>query len=284
MLTIRQGPKIIIDRDVPCPEECRYFEAPSLRKFNNRYYLIYSVRNGGLHYYISDRPDSGFEYGGRIHSTSDIGINGHGTRNPAYPNGNTHGSLVEIRGKYYIFDHRMTNNSSYCRQGVAEEVRIEADGSIRQVEATSCGLNGGVLNGIGTYPAYIACALTDNNDTMTHDGKKLMAPCITQDGGDRECGPEQYVHNIIGNCAVGYKYFDLQNTSRITVTYRGDASGQLTVRYNENAAPMAQLEIVSCGTEWHKAGADLPHGSARSALYIGFSGKGSIDLSAFELS
>lgn len=98
MLTIKRGPELIIDRNRVCSEDRRYFEAPSLRKFNGKYYLIYSVRNGGLHYYISDRPDEGYQYGGRIHSTSDIGINGHGPENPAYPNGNTHGSLIEIRG------------------------------------------------------------------------------------------------------------------------------------------------------------------------------------------
>lgn len=105
----------------------RYFEAPSMRKYNGKYYLIYSVRIGGLHYYISDRPD----------------------------------------------------------------------GSIRQAEATSCGLNGGPLAGIGKYPAYIACALMDKNDSRTADGKKMTASCITQEGQDRECGPGQFVSNII---------------------------------------------------------------------------------------
>lgn len=282
MLTIRRGPEIIIDRDVPCPEERRYFEAPSMRKYYGKYYLIYSVRIGGLHYYISDRPDGGFEYGGRIHSTSDVGINGHDTQNPAYPNGNTHGSIVEIKGKYYIFDHRMTNNSGYCRQGVAEEIRIDSDGSIRQVEATSCGLNDGPLAGIGAYPAYIACTLMDNNRNQTPDGKQITAPCITQDGEDRECGPDQFVHNLIDKCVVGYKYFDLRKTTGITVTCRGDAKGQLTVRYSENGTPVAQLEILPQGSQWRRVTGTLPPGSEKSALYMEFEGVGSMDISAFE--
>ena len=282
MLTIKKGPEVIIDRDVPCPEERRYFEAPSMRKYNGKYYLIYSVRIGGLHYYISDRPDGGFVYGGRIHSTSDVGLGGHDAQNPAYPNGNTHGSLVEIRGKYYIFDHRLTNNSSYCRQGVAEQVWIEEDGSIQQAEATSCGLNGGPLVGIGKYPAYIACALMDKNDSKTADGKKMTAPCITQEGEDRECGPGQFVSNIINKCVIGYKYFDLRDTAGIAVVLRGDASGRLLVRYEENGEEKACLEILSQGNEWHRIEGKLPSGSEKSGLYLEFLGEGSVDLLEME--
>lgn len=79
------------------------------------------------------KPDGEFVYGGRIHSTSDVGINGHSVENPVYPNGNTHGSIVELNGKYYIFDHRLTNNSSYCRQGVAEQIFFDENGHIAQV-------------------------------------------------------------------------------------------------------------------------------------------------------
>lgn len=283
MLTIKRGPEIIIDRDMPCPEDRRYFEAPSLRKYNGKYYLIYSVRIGGLHYYISDRPDGGFMYGGRIHSTSDVGLNGHDVQNPAYPNGNTHGSLVEIQGKYYIFDHRLTNNSSYCRQGVAEQVWIEADGSIRQAEATSCGLNGSPLVGIGEYPAYIACVLMDKNDNRTADGKKIMSPYITQEGEDRECEPGQFICNIINRCVIGYKYFDFQNTSGIAIVHRGNAKGQLMVRYEENGEDKACLEILPQENGWHRVEGKLPAGSEKSGLYLEFLGEGSIDLLEFEL-
>ncbi len=282
MLTIKRGPEIIIDRDEPCPEERRYFEAPSLRKYNGKYYLIYSVRIGGLHYYISDRPDGGFVYGGRIHSASDVGLGGHDAQNPAYPNGNTHGSLVEIQDKYYIFDHRMTNNSSYCRQGVAEQVWIERDGSIRQAEATSCGLNDGPLAGAGKYPAYIACALMDKNDNRTADGKKIMSPYITQEGEDRECGPGQFVCNVINKCVIGYKYFDFRNTSGIAIILRGDARGQLLIRYEENGRDKMGLEIISQGNEWHRIEGKLPSGSEKSGLYLEFSGEGHIDLLEIE--
>ena len=172
----------------------------------------------------------------------------------------------------------MTNNSSYCRQGVAEQVWIEEDGSIRQAEATSCGLNGGPLAGIGKYPAYIACVLMDKNDNRAADGKKIMAPCITQEGEDRECGPEQFVYNIINKCVVGYKYFDFRNTSGIALVLRGNARGRLMVRYEENGEDKACMEILLQGGEWSRIEGKLPSGSEKSGLYLEFLGEGSIDL------
>lgn len=283
MVTIKHGPRLIIDRNTDCAEDRRYFEAPSLRKFNGKYYLIYSVWTGGLHYYISDRPDGGYVYGGRIHSTSDIGINGHNRENPAYPNGNTHGSMIEIQGKYYIFDHRFTNHSSYSRQGVAEQVWIEEDGSIRQVEATSCGLNGGPLEGIGKYPAYIACNLIDNSNVKSADGKRIMEPCITQEGEDRESGPGQFVHNIRNKCVVGYKYFDFRNTTGIALILRGDAEGAITVKLRENGEETAVLPIGLSGGSWQRIETEFRVNSEKAALYLEYTGMGGFDLLEIEL-
>ena len=57
----------------------------------------------------------------------------------------------------YIFYHRHTNGTWYSRQGCAEKIKINEDGTIPQVEITSCGLNNGPLIGKGEYPVYIAC-------------------------------------------------------------------------------------------------------------------------------
>lgn len=281
MVTVKRGPEIVIDRHAQTAPERRYFEAPSLRKFHGKYYLIYSVRIGGLHYYISDRPDGGFVYGGRIHSTSDVGINGHTVENPAYPNGNTHGSLIEIGGRYYIFDHRLTNNSSYSRQGVAEEVFFAPDGSIAQVEATSCGLNGAPLDGMGVYPAYIACALMDKNEYGKEE-QRPAAPCITQDGGDRECGPDQYIRGIRNRCVAGYKYFSFEKCSRVRVSVRGDAEGILHIRTEEGAGEAAAVPVKLSGGEWSDITAAFPVRGERCALYLEYEGKGSLDLQEIE--
>ena len=68
-------------------------------------------------------------------------------------------SIVEINEQWYIFYHRQTNRHQFSRQGCAEKIKIEKDGSIKQVEMTSCGLNNGLFIGKGIYEARIACVL-----------------------------------------------------------------------------------------------------------------------------
>lgn len=282
MLTVKRGPEIVIDRHVDISPERQYFEAPSLRKFHGKYYLIYSVRVGGLHYYISDRPDGGYVYGGRIHSTSDVGLHGHTVENPVYPNGNTHGSLIEICGRYYIFDHRLTNNSSYSRQGVAEEVFFAPDGSIPQVEATSCGLNGGPLKGLGIYPSYIACALMDKNVYASAEEKRRCSPCITQDGEDRECGPAQYIRGMRNQCIVGYKYFCFEKCNSIRFSVRGNAKGILHVRTEEKGTDVAVIPMKLTGTDWCAVSGVFTVRGEKCGLFLEFEGEGSFDLLEME--
>lgn len=73
--------------------------------------------------------------------------------------GNNHGSIIDINGNWYIFYHRHTNGTNFSRQGYIEPIEFKEDGTIPQVEITSCGSNGGSLIGFGEYPAYQACNL-----------------------------------------------------------------------------------------------------------------------------
>ena len=60
-----------------------------------------------------------------------------------------------------------------------------ADGSIPQVEITSCGLNGGPLKGRGSYNAGIACNLMSKNGAVPYVANTQVSqehPYITQDG------------------------------------------------------------------------------------------------------
>lgn len=119
--------------------------------------------------------------------------------------GNTHGSLIEINGKYYIFYHRHSNRKQSSRQACAEEIRFE-NGKFFQAEMTSCGLNNSPLNGTGHYPSYIACNVYGKKGTrflsmLKHP--KMGHPYLTQKGGDRESGEDQYVaHMCDGAVAV----------------------------------------------------------------------------------
>ena len=86
---------------------------------------------------------------------------------------------------------------------------------------TSCGLNGGPLAGEGTYPAYIACNLFTDVESVYTGGSGGNGfwmdgcfPKITQDGrdGDEEPG---YIANMTDTATCGFKYFDCKGVKRV---------------------------------------------------------------------
>lgn len=286
MMTIKKGPTLMIPKEDMREEKAAYFEAPSMRKINGIYYFVYSARVTGLFYYYSHYPDRDFTFGGRIHSTSDVGLNDFTEEYPAYPVGNIHGGIVCIHGTYYIFDHRHTNNSSYQRQGVAEPLTFTSDGKILQSEATSCGLNGGPLQGVGTYPAYIACQLYRLPDIPKGTPPK---PCMSQDIPDTEppvCDtpPVQYIRDIGHHTVVGYKYFEMQESvSCITCIVRGTANGTLSVRLSANEPEVGSIHLALHTAHWTTVSiqTDIPVGT--HALYFTYVGEGTFDLQQFTL-
>ena len=129
--------------------------------------------------------------------------------------GTTHGSLECIGDQWYIFYHRLTHKSDYSRQACAEKVELRSDGSIAQVEVTSCGLNQGPLRAEGSYPAVIACNLT--NGHMPHGSNSVFKeafPNVTNRGNER------FIGEIEEGTLIGYKYFDCRQVSRIGVIAR----------------------------------------------------------------
>lgn len=66
-------------------------------------------------------------------------------------------SALKINGMFFY--HRHTNGTNYSRQACMEKITINEDGTIDQVEMTSCGPNNGPLRGFGEYPTYLACNL-----------------------------------------------------------------------------------------------------------------------------
>lgn len=150
-----------------------FYEAASIRKINGVYYFIYSSQESNeLCYATSASPDKDFKYGGTIISNGDVGYKGRAMEDRLNMTANDHGSLECVNGQWYIFHHRQTHNSTFSRQACAEPVEILPDGSIPQVEMTSCGLNGGPLVPQGVYPAPYACNLT--NGHMPHATNRVV--------------------------------------------------------------------------------------------------------------
>lgn len=284
MLTIKKGPRIIV------PGSCysegsefeghAFFEAPSIREFDGRFYLIYSSEvMHELCYAIADDIEGQYRYGGVIVSNCDIGIDTYKAADKAAAYGaNNHGSLIEIDGKRYIFYHRHTNNSWYSRQGCAEEVTFTEDGRILQCEITSCGLNGGPLNVSDEYPAYIACNIfNDRNEKYV--GAQDVA-YVTQDGKDGDRIPG-HVANLCPGTVLGYKYFDFKGVKKIQITARGYARGEFQITTSIGGEVLGRVPM-DYSTIWETYEADclIPDGVA--ALYITFAnGHGSASIKSF---
>ena len=301
MKTMRTEPVKIVpaagESKGTCFKGHEFFEANSIRKFNGKYYFIYSsVLSHELVYAISDRPDSGYQYGGTLHSNGDIGLDGHyysvflapvSRRIKSYI-GNNHGSIAEINGHYYIFGHRHTNASMYSRQGVAEEIFMKEDGSFEQAEMTSCGLNGGPLLGKGEYSASIACNLQSKRGAcfsfFTTQTKRH--PRLKQDGTDREADPGQFIAGLRNGTFVGFKYFDFDEASPadIFVKLRGNAKGTLYIySSDEEKTPAAAINIEINNENWVRIGAPIMIKGKKTPLFFRYRGHGCFDFYSFEL-
>ena len=285
MLTAKSEGKIIMPREKHGLRKPAFFEGSSIRKIGELYYFVYAATDlSGLHYCTSSRPDRDFVYRGRIHSTSDFGLQGYGLSNPLYPVGNSHGGLACLNGQWFIFDHRMTNRTLFSRQGVAEPVEIQADGTIQQVEATSCGLSGGTMQAAGTIPAYAACILMSQKLLGIMQNPAAI-PYITQDGGDRESGPTQYVSNIRNGSIVGFRYFvDGSGVGKITVKVRGKAEGVIRIHTDLNKPPLTAVQVHSVQNGvWFDAGASISIAVKNFSLYFVYAGKGMLQMQEFSL-
>ena len=220
MLTVKEAPHHIIPYKVKGTsfEAHPFFEGSSMRKVGDTYYFIYSSwQNHELCYATSKYPDRDFVFRGTVVSNGDVGYNGRTVKEKTNMTGTTHGSIIEINGQWYVFYHRLTHKSDYSRQACAEKISIDKDGSVKQVEVTSCGLNSGPLEAKSgcRYPAVIACNLT--NGHMPHGSNSVYQtefPNVTNIGEDR------FIAEIEDGTLIGYKYFNFENVNTVLVTAR----------------------------------------------------------------
>ena len=276
------GPAVKKDQTATC-------RAMGLRKIGDTYYFIYSSEHQHeLCYATSKSPDRDFTFGGVIVSNGDIGINGRKKEDRLMMTGNNHGSIVRVDGRYYIFGHRHTNASMFSRQGVAEEIFMDAEGHFAQAEMTSCGLYGGPLLGVGSYPAAIACHLQSKNGACFSffASQNFLHPRLTQEGPDRESDPGQFIANLRDGATAGFKYFDFESDQpqSIAVQIRGRAKGVLYVYTGEPGGfPAAQIPVGVKAKDWVTAASALKAGGSRTPLYFLFRGRGRLDFSSFDL-
>ena len=291
MLTIVKSPEFIVPSKFYSQgssfEGNEFFEASSIRKIDDTYYFIYSsVAMHELCYATSKYPTKEFAYGGILVSNADMDIDTYKpAKRPMFYGGNNHGSIVEILDKWYVFYHRHTNGTNFSRQGCIEPISLNDDGSIAQAEMTSCGPNRGPLVGKGEYPAYLACNLFCNEESMftdwTGSWMNNQFPKITQDGkdGDQETG---YIANMKESATAGFKYFNCQDISKVKVKVRGYARGAYEVRTAWDGMVLGKIDVVFANI-WTEFSADIAIPDGIHALYFTYTGRGSSSLASFTL-
>ncbi len=206
-------------------DEKGFFEACSMRKVGDTYYLIYSPNKGNrLEYMTSDSPRGPFIYRGTI---VDNGID--------YPAGNNHGSICNINGQWYIFYHRMTNATITSRRACVEKIEILPDGTIPQVEMTSLGFEDS-LNPYRITPADIACVLKGGCFITELDKFTRVITAIKT------------------GAVVGYKYFDFgEDYSSETMEFDAKVNGSgcsATIKIiidGENGTEIGECKIGAAG-------------------------------------
>ena len=144
---------------------------------------------------------------------------------------------------------------------------------------TSCGLNGGPLQGEGEHPAYIACNLFTGEPSVYVGGDKF--PKIVQEGrdGDEEPG---YIANIMDSATAGFKYFMCTDIKKISITTRGYADGVFEIRCKWDGEVLASIKIEYSNVwETYTENIDIPDGVR--AIYITYTGAGNASLKSFAL-
>ena len=221
---------------------------------------------------MSRYPDRDFVYGGTIISNGDVGYQGRKDKDRLNMTANNHGSLECVNGQWYIFYHRQPHNSTYSRQACAEPVTIAADGSIAQVECTSCGLNGKPLRAKGSYPAPYACNIT--NGHMPHATNTVVnadIPFVNHKDGER------FIDNIKEGTMIGFKFFAFEGPCSLSVKTRGVGTGIFWISTDEAGEKRLGEIAVSPSVQWKTEKAQIA-ADGKQALYLHYEGTQSMEL------
>ena len=240
MATVKPGTKVV-DGMIPGYKEgdndFRFFEASSIRKVKDKYIFIYSrftkegefglpTTNYTLAYAYSDKPLGPWTYGGTIIDGRGREINEKGdTIASANPSGNTHGSICEINGQWYVFYHRQTGLNEFARQAMVAPITVkveEGKGGKVYISEGEYNSEGFSLNGLDPFERHsagIASWYTGPKPAehgwpnYTFYGSYIETSYGTDDNFkapyDLRNNTNRVVNNTDGSI-VGYKYFNFE--------------------------------------------------------------------------
>ncbi len=237
MATVKPGTKIVEDM-IPHRKQdgvFRFFEASSIRKIKDKYVFIYSrwtadgdfglpESNYTLAYAYSDNPLGPFTYGGTIIDGRARAVDAKGKSYPtASPSGNTHGSIFEANGQWWVVYHRQTGLDEFSRQAMVAPITVSVEEgkggkvTISEGEYTSEGFAIGGLNPLVRTAAGTACYYMGPRPAVhgwpkfEHSGSYIQ-PTRWQEGSCQAPYnlklPFCPVVNNTDGSTIGYKYFN----------------------------------------------------------------------------
>jgi len=243
MCTVKPGTDMV-DGMIPGFQEqpgndFRFFEASSIRKIKDKYVFIYSrftkegefglpTTNYTLAYAYSEHPLGPWTYGGTIIDGRGREVNEQGdTIASANVSGNTHGSICEVNGQWYVFYHRQSGLNEFARQAMVAPITVKVEEGaggkvvISEGEYTSEGfaLNG--LDPLERHSAGIACWYTGPKVAVhewpnnTFYGSYIEANYGTKDKFEAPYDLRNNTNLVVNNTdgsIVGYKYFNFDGT------------------------------------------------------------------------
>lgn len=246
-----------------------FFEASSIRKVGNKYVTIYSgysgpdyglsITNSTLRYAYGDTPLGPWKSGGVLVDSRAPVLNQDGTALQTTNGGhNTHGSIEEINGQWYVFYHRPPRGFGNARQAMVAPVHVEWDekpvseggkvsikgydpysedntwtakdsrgNEYKGAEVTSEGFHIFGLDPYQYYSAGFACYLSDGR--------------IQQDSWDI-WDNHAPITNVKNGTIIGYKYFGFGGLEKDKLgikAFEGTRSGNKTA-FNLFIAPKTE--------------------------------------------
>ena len=177
-----------------------------------------------LAYAYSDNPLGPWTYGGTIIDARAREINEQGdTIASACIDGNTHGSICEINGQWYVFYHRQTGTDEYARQAMVAPIEVkveEGPGGKVEISEGEYNSNGFALDGLNPFERHsagIACWYTGPKPAIhewpnnTFFGSYPAATYGTDEKFDAPYDLRNNTNPMVNNTdgsIVGYKYFN----------------------------------------------------------------------------
>lgn len=239
------------------PKEFNFFEASSIRQIGNKYVMIFSGYSGPdyglensnstLRYAFGDSPLGPWRSGGVLVDSRGVVLNEDGSKlqstNGAH---NTHGSLQEINGQWYVFYHRPPRGFGFARQAMVAPVTIKWD------EKPVAEGGKVVIHGYDPYAKdSIWQAKATNGDEytgaeVTSEGFQIFGldpykyysagyACYLSNIGSQQDSWDIWDNNMPINVQnkdiIGYKYFGfggLENTQKGLKPFAGTQEGNKT--------------------------------------------------------